>query len=84
MYVPTNLEHLSRSFADISEKSSFEDKSVSSLTSQSGTEQIAVGTHKSRRRKSKAGKKIKKTREVLINENRDQDNDFQKTTDIAG
>ncbi|KAG8186169.1 hypothetical protein JTE90_011993 [Oedothorax gibbosus] len=71
-HVTSNLDYLSRSFADFSERSSFEERS--SLTSQDGAEKIAVSTRKVRRRKSKTGKKkAKKLREVLINENNDDE-----------
>ncbi|CAL1296876.1 unnamed protein product [Larinioides sclopetarius] len=75
---PRVTDFLSRSISEISENS-YEENSVSSLTSYSGTEQLAVGTKdttkKDRRRKSKTGKKSKKTREVLINDQQYEDTD---------
>ncbi|GFY70647.1 hypothetical protein TNIN_406132 [Trichonephila inaurata madagascariensis] len=64
-------EFLTRSVSEMSEKSSAEENPVSSLTSLSGTEQLAVSAKDSakhnRRRKSKVKKKST-VREVLINE----------------
>ncbi|XP_055932699.1 serine/threonine-protein kinase 11-interacting protein-like isoform X1 [Argiope bruennichi] len=76
---PRVTDFLTRSISELSERSSYEENSVSSLTSQSGAEQLAVGTKdptkKNCRRKSKTGKKLKKTREVLINEQAYEESD---------
>ncbi|GBM62945.1 hypothetical protein AVEN_160225-1 [Araneus ventricosus] len=78
-YAPQVTDFLSRSISEISENSYEENNSVSSLTSHSGAEQLAVGTKdpakKNRRRKSKTGKKSKKIREVLINDQQHEETD---------
>ncbi|GFT43704.1 hypothetical protein NPIL_416661 [Nephila pilipes] len=69
---PSPSDFLTRSISEMSEKSSIEENPVSSLTSLSGTEQLAVSAKNSakhnRRRKSKLKNKSKKVREVLISE----------------
>lgn len=61
---------------------------MSSLGSLSGGEQLAVGTRdpakKSRRRKSKSGVKLKKPREVLINDQEYEEIDDLKPVSVTG
>ncbi|GIX96402.1 hypothetical protein CDAR_392611 [Caerostris darwini] len=86
---PRATPFIAKSSLETSEKSSYEENNVSSLTSQSGAEQIAKGTKdpdkKNRRRKSKMKKKALISREVLINEQNFEETDAvpQPVTTVA-
>lgn len=87
---PQPSDFLTRSVSEMSEKSSIEENPVSSLTSHSGSEQLAVSAEDlakhNRRRKSKMKKK-NTVREVLINDQEFNEPDIiqqpVKTTETA-